>query len=74
MALKSGGKKMRDSVSAEVYGKFNLKKDYVAKVVNKSSTQKKRISERVMQSFLFSSLDEKDLNIVIDAMEEKKFK
>jgi len=65
---------MRDSVSAEVYGKFNLKKDYVAKVVNKSSTQKKRISERVMQSFLFSSLDEKDLNIVIDAMEEKKFK
>ena len=74
MVLKSGGKKMRDSVSAEVYGKNNLKKEFVAKVVSKSSTQRKRITERVTQSFMFSTLDEKDLNIIIDAMEERKFK
>lgn len=30
-----------------------------------------RIKVRVVQSFLFSGLDSKDLKIVIDAMEEK---
>ncbi len=71
---KPGAKKNRESVSSEVYGQFNTKKEFVAKVVAKSSTQKKRITERVMQSFLFNSLDDKELNTVIDAMEEKKFK
>lgn len=72
MKLKSNAGKIRDSVSSEVYGKFNQKKEFVAKVVSKSSTQRRRIQERITQSFLFSQLDEKDLNTVIDAMEEKK--
>jgi len=74
MKLKFNVGKIRDSVSSEVYGKFNQKKAFVAKVVPKSSTQRKRIQERITQSFLFSQLDEKDLNTVIDAMEEKKVK
>jgi len=72
MKLKFNAGKIRDSVSSEVYGKFNQKKEFVAKVVSKSSTQRRRIQERITQSFLFSQLDEKDLNTVIDAMEEKK--
>ena len=65
---------MRESVSAEVYGKYYLKKEFVAKVVIKTSIQRKRIIQITSKSFLFSSLEEKDLTIVIDAMEEKKFK
>jgi len=37
-------------------------------------SRKKRISAKVMQSFLFNTLEEKDCNTVIDAMEEVKFK
>ena len=64
----------RTSVSAEVYGKFNKKEDFKAKVIPKSDEQIKRIRDRVTQSFLFNALDEKDLQTVINAMSEIKFK
>lgn len=64
----------RASVSAEVYGQFNIKAKFVPKIIQKSSDQVKRISDCVAGSFLFNSLDEKDLQTVIDAMEEKHFK
>ncbi len=63
----------RSSVCAEVYGSYNLKKDFVAKVVPKTSEQIERITNKVNQSFMFSALDEKDLKTVINAMEEKIF-
>ncbi len=66
-------KGQRSSVSAEVYGKFNKKEDFVPRVVTKTEEQYKRILDKVTQSFLFNSLDDKDLNTVINAMEEKKF-
>jgi cAMP-dependent protein kinase regulator len=69
--LKNKGQ--RSSVSAEVYGKFNKKEDFVPRVVTKTEEQYKRILDKVTQSFLFNSLDDKDLNTVINAMEEKKF-
>lgn len=68
------GKAQRTSVSAEVYGMFNQKGNFVPKVVPKSNEQRQRIINKVSQSFMFNSLDEKDMNTVIDAMEEKKFK
>ena len=43
------------------------------KVIPKSEDQVNRIKVRVIQSFLFSGLDSKELNIVIDAMEEKSY-
>jgi cAMP-dependent protein kinase regulator len=61
----------RASVSAEVYGIFNKKEDFKPIFVEKTSDQMKRISDCVASSFLFNSLDEKDLNTVINAMEEK---
>ena len=66
-------KTQRSSVSAEVYGLFNKKENFIAKVVPKSNEQRHRIITRVNNSFMFNSLEDKDLRTVIDAMEEKKF-
>lgn len=65
--------KQRISVSAEAYGQFNKKGSYVPKVVPKTQEQKNRIKKRLEQSFIFSSLEDKDKEIVINAMEEKRF-
>lgn len=64
----------RSSVCAEVYGTFNKKEDFKAKIVPKTDDQIKRITNKVNQSFMFSALNEKDLKTVIDAMEERSFK
>lgn len=62
----------RRSVSAEVYGIWNKKGNFQARVVPKTEEQKKRIAEKLKTSFIFNSLDKNELKIVIDAMEEKK--
>ena len=64
----------RTSVSAEVYGIHNVKKPYIPRVIPKTEEQKKRIMDKCMQSFLFNSLDDKELKTVIDSFEEKKYK
>lgn len=66
-------KNQRSSVSAEAYGVFNIKAVFVPKVIKKSNEQKNRITQKIMKSILFNSLDEKELNTVIDAMEEKHY-
>ncbi|EAS02289.2 CAMP-dependent kinase, regulatory protein (macronuclear) [Tetrahymena thermophila SB210] len=70
---KNKGKGMRASVSAEAYGSFNKKGSYVPKVVHKEEEQKKRIEHRLMQAFMFQALDEKEREIVVNAMTEVKF-
>lgn len=64
----------RTSVSAEVYGKFNQKENFKPKVVPKTQQQKDKIALRLNQAFMFSSLDDKEKEIVINAMEEVKIK
>ena len=64
----------RVGVSAEVYGDFNKKEDFVARVIPKTEEQINRIKPRILASFLFSALEQKDLEIVIGAMEEKILK
>ena len=64
----------RQSVSAEVYGFHNKKEAYVPRVIPKSDAQKKTIESKCMQSFIFNSLEDKELTTVIDAFEEKKYK
>lgn len=66
--------KGRAGVSAEVYGEYNKKEDFHPRVIPKSEDTKKRILLRLKESFLFRSLEEKETDIVIDAMEEKNFK
>ena len=67
------GRGQRSSVSAEVYGFFNKKSDFQARVIPKTEQQKNRIITKVMQSFLFNSLEEKELATVIDAFEERRY-
>lgn len=64
----------RTSVSAEVYGKFNKPENFKPKVVPKTQAQKDKIAMRLNQAFMFSNLDEKEKEIVINAMEEVKYK
>jgi cAMP-dependent protein kinase regulator len=64
----------RSAVSAEVYGQFNKKSDFKARNIPKTPEQILRIKTRVIHSFLFGNLEGKDLDIVIGAMEEKRFK
>ena len=67
-------KNFRVSVSAEVYGIHNIKKPFIPRVIPKTEDQKERIREKCMQSFLFNSLEDKELKTVIDSFEEKKYK
>lgn len=69
--LKTG---YRVSVSAEAYGAFNKKEDYVPKVIPKSEDQVNRLKSRMEQSFMFAALEDKEQKIVIDSFEEKTFK
>jgi cAMP-dependent protein kinase regulator len=71
---KRNEKKMRTSVSAEVYGNFNKKENFKPRFIKKTPDQIIRIKNKVLSSFLFSSLDKKDLDIVIGAMDERKLK
>lgn len=63
----------RTSVSAEAYGIWNQKGTYKPKVVPKTEDQKDRIRKRLSQAFMFQALDEKEQQIVVDAMEEVQF-
>jgi cAMP-dependent protein kinase regulator len=63
----------RAGVSSEVYGQFNRKENYVPKFIHKTEEQIQRIKVRILQSFLFAGLEQKELDIVIGAMEERHF-
>lgn len=66
-------KGQRSGVSAEVYGVHNVKKDYVPKVIEKSEEVKQRIMARLNQAFMFKALEDKDRDIVLNAMEECRY-
>ena len=67
------GRGQRSSVSAEVYGAFNKKEDFKPRVIPKDEEQKKRILNKIGESFLFSSLEQNEMETVLGAFEEKKF-
>lgn len=60
----------RTSVSAEVYGNFNIKQAFVPRVIPKTEDQIARIQTKVLKSFIFNNLDGRELKTVVDAMEE----
>lgn len=63
----------RKAISAEAYGKYNKKEKFKQRYIQKSDSQITRIKGRILQSFLFNTLEAKDVSIVIGAMEEKTF-
>ncbi|OMJ68767.1 hypothetical protein SteCoe_33687 [Stentor coeruleus] len=60
----------RSGVSAEAYGQWNKKGDFKPPVHPKTPEQHSRIVTKLSTSFMFSSLDDKDKEIVIEAMKE----
>lgn len=66
-------KKTRNSVSAEVYGKFNKKENFKPKVHPKSVDKIDRISKEIKNNFIFSNLENADILIVVNSFLEKKY-
>ncbi|CAD8144423.1 unnamed protein product [Paramecium octaurelia] len=66
-------RKQRASISAEAYGQYNRKESFQPRVIVKTQQQKEVIGKRLEQSFMFASLDQKEKDIVIDAMEERSY-
>ncbi|KAF4735926.1 hypothetical protein FOZ63_008788, partial [Perkinsus olseni] len=64
--------KTRASVSAEAYGAWNVKQAFTAPVVPKSEEQKQRIRKILSKSFMFASVEEREMAVVVDAMAEVK--
>jgi len=56
--------KPKTSVCAEVYGKFNQKQAYEPKVIEKDPEVREKLLERLNQAFMFSSLEDKEKEIV----------
>lgn len=73
-AMKRKNDRGHRTISAEAYGIYNKKSSFKPKVVEKTNEQRQRIIQRLDKAFMFSALDEKEKNIVIDAMIEKQFK
>lgn len=71
--MAAGSVAKRTSVCAEVFGRYNKKEEFVPHVVAKTPEVKERIKQRLQTNFMFKALGAEELNIVIDAMEEKKF-
>merc|ERR1719265_287375 len=60
----------RTSVSAEAYGTWNKKKAFTPPKHPKSDEQRKRIRETFGKNFMFKTLAETEIAVVLDAVEE----
>lgn len=56
------------SVSAEVFGKFNLQKEYTPPVHKKTPQQIEAIKNKMSGNFMFNSLNPKDKKAILDAV------
>lgn len=65
--------KKRTSVSAEAYGEWNQKQAFTAPTYAKTDAQKERLKETLLRSFMFSALEEKDVETILMAMKEINF-
>lgn len=74
VTLKANAPGPRMSVSAEVFGKFNLEKEHVPPVHAKSAEQIEAIKQRMSHNFMFSSLNPKDRKAIMDAVVLVKLK
>ena len=63
----------RSSVSAEVYGLWNVKKPFTPKNIPKGADIEAALRDKLSQSFMFRALEANDQQIVINAMEEVTF-
>jgi cAMP-dependent protein kinase regulator len=64
--------KKKNAISAEVFVQGNVK-DFVPRAIPKTDEQKAKIRSTLMNNFIFTSLDDKQQEIVIDSMEVKTY-
>lgn len=64
--------KQRAGISAEVFGEFNKKEDFVPPVFPKSEEAKQVLKKKLLQAFMFNALEDAEMSIVLDAIEEVK--
>jgi cAMP-dependent protein kinase regulator len=62
--------KGRTAVSAEAFGEWNRKEEFTPPVHPKTCEQKESLVTMLSDSFLFNTLDRKDLLVIIDAIEQ----
>jgi len=63
----------RASVSAEAYGQWNQKKAFEPPNYPKTDEQKTRLGATLQKSFMFAALEQKDMDIILQATKECKF-
>merc|ERR1719265_2393728 len=61
----------RASVSAEAYGKWNQKQDFTPPVIPKDDATKQRLRAALDRSFIFSCVDTKDREVIVNAFSEQ---
>jgi len=66
--------KKKMAISAEAYGNYNQMEDYKPPVIPKSNEQLEQIRSVLKISFMFNTLEEKDFQIVMNAMSIKNYK
>lgn len=69
----AGNQRARASVSAEVFGRYHVKEQFVPIVVPKSDEVKQKLQEILTLTFIFGKLKQQEKSIIIDAMENKNF-
>lgn len=62
-------KTSRQGISAECFGLFNKKTEFVPKVIDKDPATYSEIVQLIEKSILFQSLNKDDMRIVVNAME-----
>ena len=63
----------RKGVSSEAHGDWNKKEDFKARVIPKTEDQKERLATKLKMSFMFNALTNDEFEIVLNAIEEKKY-
>ena len=61
-------------MSAEVFGKYNQKEDFKPIVIEKEETVKIKIKNLLKRSIILGFLQEKEMDIIIDAMTVEEMK
>jgi len=74
LPLPTGNKlKPRPSISAEAFGTWNRKEEFKPRVIEKTLEQIQQLRTKLDKSFMFSVLDDSEKEMIIQAMEERKF-
>ena len=71
--VQAGKSDQRKGVSSEVFGAYNKKEDFQPRNIEKTDSQRQQILDRLSHSFMFTALDEPEREIVVLAMEERRY-